>query len=105
MLPGSTHERTGIATRVTARAMITCGWLSRPSLLWPRLRSGAYKRPAHSCWSSSQLVDLEVGGGGVIEDQIDIEAEQVGGVEEHITLDLVGPDCQKVERAIALIDR
>jgi hypothetical protein len=30
------------------------------------------------------LVDLEVSRSGVIEDQIDIEAEQVGGFEEYL---------------------
>ena len=35
------QERTGMPSRVTASATITCGWLSRPSLLWPRRRSGA----------------------------------------------------------------
>ena len=52
-----------------------------------------------------RLVDLEIGRGGVVEDQVDIEAEQIGGPEEDVALDLVGPDRQEVERAIALIDR
>src|SRR5208337_4230185 len=33
-----------------------------------------------------RLVDLEIGGGGVVEDQIDIEPEQVGGAEEDVAL-------------------
>jgi len=36
-----------------------------------------------------RLVDLEVGGGGIVEDQIDIEAQQVGAAQEHVMLDLV----------------
>ena len=39
------------------------------------------------------IVALEVGGGGIVEDQIDIEAEQVGGFEEYLAFDRVGPDC------------
>ena len=37
---------------------------------------------------SSGLVDLEIGRGGVVEDQIDIEPEQIGGLEEDVALDL-----------------
>src|SRR4051812_21914221 len=52
VLPGSTHERTGMPSRVIAMTMITCGWLSRPSL-WPRWRSGANSLPPHSSGCSS----------------------------------------------------
>ena len=48
-------------------------------------------------------IGFEVGGGGVIEDQIDIEAEQIGGAQEHVALDLVGPDSEEVERAVELM--
>ena len=48
-------------------------------------------------------VSFEVGGGGIVEDQVDIEAEQVGGAQEHRTLDLVGPDGEAVERTIELM--
>jgi len=51
------------------------------------------------------FVDLEIRCGGVIEDKVDVEAQQVGAAQEHVALDLVGPDCQEVERAIELVDR
>jgi hypothetical protein len=39
-----------------------------------------------------RIIDLEVGRRGVVEDQIDIEAEQVGRPEEYGALDLFRPD-------------
>ena len=51
-----------------------------------------------------RFVDLEVGGGGVVEDQVDIEAQQIGAAQEHVAFDLLGPDGQEVERAIELVD-
>src|SRR5262249_28085575 len=38
--PGNTQERTCNPSRVRARPTTTCGWFPRPSLLYPRLRSG-----------------------------------------------------------------
>src|SRR4051812_30101956 len=102
--PGSTQERTGMPSRVTARAIITCGWLSRPSLLWPRRRNGAYSLPPQLTMLV-RFVDLEVGGGGIVEDQIDIEAEQIGGAQEHRALDLIRPDGEEVERTVELMER
>jgi len=49
-------------------------------------------------------IGLEVGGGGVIEDQIDVEAEQIGRAQEYRALDLVGPDGEDVERAVELME-
>ena len=49
-----------------------------------------------------RLVALEVGGG--VEDQVDIEAQQVGAAQEHVALDLLGPDGEEVERTIELVD-
>ena len=51
-----------------------------------------------------RFVDLEVGGGGVVEDQVDVEAQQVGAAQEHVALDLVAPDGEEVERTIELVD-
>ena len=51
-----------------------------------------------------RLVDFEVGGGGVVEDQVDIEAQQVGAAQEHGALDFLGPDGEKVEGTIELVD-
>jgi hypothetical protein len=51
------------------------------------------------------LVDLEIGRRGVVEDQVDVEAEQVGRPQEHVALDLLRPDREHVEGAVELIDR
>ena len=50
------------------------------------------------------MVGLEIGGGGIVEDQIDIEAEQIGRLEKDLALDPVRPDGEEVERAVKLID-
>jgi hypothetical protein len=50
------------------------------------------------------VIDLEIGRGGVVEDQIDIEAEQIGGFEKDLALDAVRPDGEEVERPVELID-
>jgi hypothetical protein len=50
------------------------------------------------------LVDLEIGRGGVAEDQIDIEPEQIRRLEEHIALDPVRPDREEIQRTVKLID-
>src|SRR5271166_4932858 len=39
-----------------------------------------------------RLVDLEIGRGGIVEDQIDIEPEQIGRLEEDFALDPVRLD-------------
>jgi hypothetical protein len=44
VLPGSTQLRTGMPSRVTARATKTCGD-QVPSLLWPNLRKVAFHLP------------------------------------------------------------
>jgi hypothetical protein len=50
------------------------------------------------------LVDGEPGGGGVIEDQVDVELEQVGRPKEHLPLDRLGLHRQDIEGAIELVD-
>jgi hypothetical protein len=50
------------------------------------------------------LVDREPGGGGIIEDQVDIELEQVGRPQEHLLLDRLGLPGQDVEGPIELVD-
>jgi hypothetical protein len=35
------------------------------------------------------FVDLEIGCRGVVENQIDIESQQVGGTQEHVSFYLV----------------
>jgi hypothetical protein len=52
-----------------------------------------------------RFVDLEIGGARIVEDQIDIETEQVGGPKENLPLNLFRPDRQEVERPIEPIDR
>jgi hypothetical protein len=89
VLPGSTHERTGMPSRVTANAMMTCGWLSRPSLLCPRWRNGAYSFPGELLGKLVRLVDLEIGRRGIVENQINIEPQQIGGPQEHVSFNLV----------------
>ena len=51
------------------------------------------------------FVDLEIGRGGVIEDKVNVEAQQVGAAQEHVALDLLGPDGEEIERAVELVDR
>ena len=35
------------------------------------------------------FVDLEIGRGGVIEDKVNVEAQQIGAAQEHVALDLL----------------
>src|SRR5271165_4757554 len=44
------------------------------------------------------LIDLEISRGGVVEDQIDIEPEQIGRLEEDLALNPVRPDGEEIER-------
>src|SRR5208337_3149106 len=46
------------------------------------------------------LIDLEISRGGVVEDQIDIEPEQIGRLEEDLALNPVRPDGEEIERAV-----
>jgi hypothetical protein len=48
------------------------------------------------------FIDLEIGRGGVVEDQIDIDTEQIGCFEKDLALDAVRPDGEEVERAVEL---
>src|ERR1700679_2794183 len=50
------------------------------------------------------LVDLEIGRGGVVEDQIDIKSEQIRGLKDHLTLDALGPDGEETKSSIERID-
>ena len=50
------------------------------------------------------FIDLEIGRGGVVEDQIDVEAEQIGGFEKDFALDAVRPDGEEIKRPVELID-
>lgn len=89
--------------------MITCGSASRPSLLWPRWAVAALAQrcvePAHELLALLVgLIDFEVGGGGVVEDQVDVEPEQVGGLQEDVALDLLAVDREHVEGAVELVD-
>ena len=50
------------------------------------------------------VVAFEPGGGGVIEDQIDVQLEQIDAVPEHLRLDRVAVLGQKIQRAIELVE-
>jgi hypothetical protein len=50
------------------------------------------------------LVDGKPRGGGVVEDQVDVELEEIGGAEEHLLLDRLGMCRQNVARPIELVD-
>src|SRR3954454_14764049 len=118
VLPGNTQERTGTPSRVTARAITTCGSLSRPSLLCPRLRKGSKVSPRHAVPALAQrlegepapllagdvlLVTLEPGRGAVIEDQVDVELEQIDRPPEHRLLDGIAVQGQDVQGAVELV--
>ena len=93
VLPGHTQHRTGIPSLVTASPITIWGRSVRWSLEWPYLRN------------SSVVFGLEVGGGGVEQQQVDLEVEQVGDGEEHRLLHLglgVGLD-QQVHRPVRLV--
>ena len=65
--------------RVTAMPITTCGRSGRWSLEWPRAR----KPTVSPSPGVVGLLDLEVGGGGVEEQQVDLEVQQVGHREVH----------------------
>jgi len=47
-----------------------------------------------------RFVDPEIRCRGIIENQIDVEAQQVGAAQEHVAFDLIRPDGEKIERAV-----
>ena len=50
------------------------------------------------------VVAFEPSGGGVVEDQIDVELEQIDAVPEHLLFDRIAVLGQDVERAIELVE-
>lgn len=48
------------------------------------------------------LVGLEPGGGGIIEDQIDIQFEQINAVPEYLALDGITMLGEQVKRPVQL---
>ena len=89
-------------SRVTASAMITCGSLSRPSLECPRLLQRREGQAAPALGRDVLVVAFEPGGGGVVEDQVDVELEQIDAVPEHLLLDriaVLGEDVRARDRA------
>ena len=91
-------------SRVTARAMTTCGSASWSVLAVAALAQRREQPSAPQLSVRVGFVDLEVRRGGVVEDQVDIQAQQVGAAQEHVAFDLLRPDCEEVERAVELID-
>lgn len=81
MLPGHTQTRTGIPVRVTARPTTTCG-RSGPVVLGVAEAAQGLGLSLASLLGLVLLLDLEVGRGGVEEEQVDLEVEQVGDREE-----------------------
>jgi hypothetical protein len=72
--------------------MITCGWLSRPYLAVAAPAQWCKQPPTPFLGLLVGFIDLEIGRGGVVEDQIDVEAEQIGCFEKDFALDAVRPD-------------
>jgi hypothetical protein len=50
------------------------------------------------------LVALEPGGGGVVEDQVDVQLEQVDAVPEHLPLNRIAMLGEDVQRAVELVE-
>jgi hypothetical protein len=50
------------------------------------------------------LVAFEPSGGGIVEDQVDVQLEQIDAVPEHLLLDRIAVLGQDVQRAIELIE-
>ena len=97
MFPGQHHTRSGIPSRVTAMPMTTWGRSSRWSLDLPQVRnpavpalagaSGAVRDRAAALVAGDRGVGLlrhEVRAGGVEEQQVDLEAEHLGGPVEDL---------------------
>jgi hypothetical protein len=89
--------------------MITWGSLSRPSLECPRwgVPALAQRREGQApplVAGHVLLVALEPGGGGIVEDQVDVELEQVDAVPEHLLLDRIAVFGQDIQRPIELVE-
>ncbi len=50
------------------------------------------------------LVAREPGGGGIVEDQVDVQLEQIDAVPEHLLLDRIAVLGQDIQRAIELVE-
>jgi len=61
-------------------------------------------QPAPGLGRDVLVVAFEPGGGGVVEDQVDVQLEQVGAVPEHLRLDRIAVLGEHVERAIELVE-
>ena len=84
--------------------MITCGSLSRPSLQCPRFLQRREGQAAPALGRDVLVVAFEPGGGGVVEDQVDVELEQIDAVPEHLLLDRIAVLGQDVQGAIELVE-
>jgi hypothetical protein len=115
VFPGHTQHLTGMPSRVTAKPITTCARFGRESLLCPA--SASQRRPRRrprrrriaslvAVIAGDVLVlalDLEVRRGGVQEEQVDLQVEEVGDAPEHLPLDLVMRLEQEVHRAVQLM--
>ena len=101
VFPGQHHTRSGMPSRVTAMPITTWGRSSRWSLDLPQVRNPAVPAVARVLGAARDgvavlvagdrgvgLLRHEVGGGGVEEQQVDFEAEQLGGPVEDLLLQL-----------------
>ena len=115
VFPGQHHTRSGMPSRVTAMPMTTWGRSSRWSLDLPQVRNPA-SRPSPSPAPSGTglallvagdrgvgLLRHEVRGGGVEEQQVDLEAEHLGGPVEDPLLQGLADLQQPVHRPVARV--
>ena len=112
MLPGNIQCRTGKPSRVTARPTITCG-ASPPAVLrvappakpprgLPARRRRISTLPVLAL-DAILLVDLEVQRGGVVEDQLHIQVQQVRHAEVKPLLKRLLVRLQEVHRPIQMM--
>ena len=108
VLPGKVQQRTGIPSRVTAIAITTCGRSSRWSLECPNSRAPSSSGqlllvlvvPAGEFGQLVGDLGLPVGGGGVHEDDVHVQVEQVRDRVEDLGGDLLQRVEQEVHRPV-----
>ena len=93
------HAVAGHRERDDHLRIVVAALLGVPAL--PQRREG---QAAPALGRDVLVVAFEPGGGGVVEDQVDVELEQIDAVPEHLLLDRIAVLGQDVERAIELVE-